>query len=314
MFGANKRYTYTWMIVYAFLILLSLTSGGYAEVVYNIAFLMVLSQSLNIAMGFGGLVNLGFVSFLGVGAYVFAVLVVYGLNPYLSMLTGGFVAIIVALPIGMVVLRLRGPFFAICTLSLIFAAKYFFLGTGIGGGYYGITLYKYIGSLYNNYVLAYILLALSAVLTMLTNKLRRSSLGYSLMAIREDEDTAQTMGVDTFKSKLIAYAISAFFPGIVGGVFAFKIFWVLPDRVFNPFVTIEAVLTLLMGGAGSVTGPLIGALIYELMKDTLLRIPGLQGMQMPIFGILVIIIAISAPQGVVGLIKSKYRKLQDFII
>jgi branched-chain amino acid transport system permease protein len=137
----KHKYPLIWIFIYAFLIILSSISGASLELVYSIAFLMVLSQSLNIALGFSGLVNLGIIAFSGVGAYTFAVLVYQNLNPYLSMLVGGFTSVIIALLIGVVVLRLKGPFFAIGTLTLMFAAKYFIIGTGIAGGSYGLTCF-----------------------------------------------------------------------------------------------------------------------------------------------------------------------------
>ncbi|MEM3602536.1 MAG: branched-chain amino acid ABC transporter permease [Candidatus Bathyarchaeia archaeon] len=283
-----------------------------AELAYSIMFLVILSQSMNIALGFSGLVNLGCVAFLGVGAYIFSVLAVLGLNPYYCLIVGGCISMALSLLIGAIVLRLKGPFFAICTLSLASAIRYLIIGTGVAGGHYGIQLYKYIGHMYNTYALILILIFTSLIMTILTLKLSNSPFGYSLKALREDHDVAQTLGINTFKCKLIAFAISSFFPGVVGGIMAFRQFWVTPDGAFSLIWSVEAILALIIGGSGSVVGPIAGAIVYEILKDFLMRY--FPGFQVLIFGILLIVITLMIPGGLMGFLKAKIRRLQKILI
>lgn len=306
-----KKYV-GFILIYILLIASSLISKAYLEIVYYILFLMVISQSLNIIMGFGGLYNFGHAVFIGIGAYMFALLVVQGLNPYLSMIIGGIVSSIVAFLIGIVVLRLRGPFFAICTLCTVPAVRYLIIGGKIAGGAAGITLFRYLGEAYNPYVLTYILLLLSIAATVLTLKLSISPLGYSLKALREDHDAAETSGVNTTRCKVIAFILSALFPGIAGGVVAFKIFWVMPETVIDLSWSIEAILIVLLGGSGTAIGPIIGAVIYEMLKDLLMRY--FPGLQLLIFGLLVVAIISIAPEGIIGLLRSRFKRLRDFLI
>lgn len=300
------------VIIYVLLIAFSLISPVYREVIYDIVFLMVMAQSLNIIMGFGGLYNFGHAIFVGIGAYVFALLVVLGVNPYLSMVIGGAASSIVAYLIGMVVLRLRGPFFAICTLCIVPAAQYLIVGGKIAGGAAGITLFRYLGELYNPYVLVCILLILSIAITVLTLKISVSPLGYSLKALREDDDAAETLGVNTVKCKIIAFVLSALFPGIAGGVTAFRMFWVMPETVINLSWSLEAILIVLLGGGGTIIGPIIGAIMYEVLKDVFMRF--FPGLQLLIFGIVVVVITLIAPEGIVGLLRRKYERLRKLLI
>jgi len=306
-----KRYL-VFVVIYLILIALSLVSTAYLEVIYYILFLMVISQSLNILMGFGGLYNFGHAVFIGIGAYAFALLVVQGINPYISMIAGGVLSSVVALLIGMVTLRLRGPYFAICTLAIVPAIKYLIIGGKIAGGAAGIVLLRYLIEAYNPYILSYILLSLSIIITILTLKISTSPLGYSLKALREDHDAALTSGVDATRCRVIAFILSALFPGVAGGVVAFKIFWVMPETVIDLTWSVEAILIVLLGGSGTVTGPIIGALIYEALKDLLMRY--FPGLQLLIFGLLVVALISVAPEGIVGLLGNRFKKLRRILI
>lgn len=297
---------------YIVLVVLSVSSEVNAQLAHNILFSLVLSTSLNIVLGFTGLPNLGHVAFLGIGAYTFGVLVYQGLNPYLSMVLAGVVSSIVSLLLGIIVLRLRGPFFACGTITLATAIPNLINATGFAGGATGLPLYMYLGELYDVRVFISILLLSSLTINILTFRLLKSKLGYSLMAIREDEDAAQTVGVNVFRSKLIAFAMSAFFPGIAGGVMGFRLFLLTPSAAFNISYTIEAVLTTLLGGSGTMIGPVIGVFIYQILKDFLMSF--LPGLQLLIFGTLVILIVLFAPEGLVGTLRGKFKKLKNVLI
>jgi len=309
-----KNYAYISIIgIYVILILVSMISPYTLEIVYYTLLLMILAQSLNIIMGFAGLYNFGHAAFVGIGAYTFAILVVKGVDPYLSMIIGGLVASFTAFLLGLVVLRLKGPFFAISTLGILEAIRYFIIGTPkITGGAAGFTLFKYLGTSYNPYILVYILLILSVVTTIFLIILSHSSLGYSLKALREDHDAAEASGVNTTRCKIIAFILSAFFPGVAGGVIAFKTFWVMPETIFDISYSIEAILTVLLGGSGTIIGPIIGAMIYNISKSLFMSY--FPGFQLIVFGILTIIIILIAPEGVIGLLNNRFKKVRRFLI
>lgn len=296
-------------VLYAILFLLSLFSTSLAELVFLILVTCILSQSLNIIMGLAGLVNLGQAFFFGTGAYMFTFLVINKVNPYLSMLLGGLASAIFALALGLVLLRLRGVYFACGTLVVTLAAPYFISGTGIIGGFAGLNIYRYISPFYNIHLCLFLLLITSAIISVLTIKLLKSPFGYSLKAIKDDHDAAETLGINTFRQKTIAFCISALFSGISGAIWAFKQAYILPYIVFNPLRSIEAILTMLVGGAGTVMGPILGTIMYEALRDAVMRTA--PGLQVFIFGILVIIIVLMAPEGLIGLLRKKFRKIQD---
>jgi len=298
-------------VIYAILVVFSLISSAYAELIYSILFLMVLAQSLNIVFGFAGLVNLGHAAFVGIGAYTFAILSSQGFNPYIAIFLGGFSSCALAFVIGFIVFRVKEIFFPIATAILVTAIPYFIIGTGVAGGYYGITLYLYVGSVYNPYILLFILLVLSIIITLITFRMTVSPFGYALKALREDYDAAETTGVNAFRCRLIAFVLCAFFPGVAGGLMAFKTFWVTPSGAFNMMYSGEAILVTLLGGSGSVFGPIIGSLIYEILKDVLMR--NVPGFQMLIFSLLVIVIVLFAPEGVVGYIKDRSKRVSKIL-
>lgn len=297
--------------LYAILILLSLFHRSLAELVFLILITCILSQSLNIIMGLAGLVSLGQAFFFGTGVYMFTYLVINEVNPYLSIIFGGLISAVFALALGLVLLRLRGVYFACGTLVITLAAPYFISGTGIVGGFAGLNIYKYISPFYNIYICLFSLLATSVIMSILTIKLLRSPFGYSLKAIKDDHDAAETLGINTFRQKTIAFCISALFSGVAGAIWAFKQAYILPSIAFNPLRSIEAILTMLVGGAGTVTGPILGTIIYEAFRDAVMRIA--PGLQVLIFGILVIIIVLMAPEGLIGLLRKRFKSIRDKI-
>lgn len=299
-------------LIYAVLFALSAISSAYAELVYSILFLMVLAQSLNIVFGFAGLVNLGHAAFVGMGAYTFALLVSQGFNPYIAIFLGGFSSCALAFIIGLIVFRVKELFFPIATVIFATAIPYFIIGTGVAGGYYGITLYLHVGSVYNPYLLLFILFVLSIIITLITFRMAISPFGYALKALREDYDAAETTGVNAFRCRLIAFILCAFFPGVVGGIMSFKTFWVTPSGAFNIMYSVESILVTLLGGSGSVFGPVIGSLLYEILKDVLMRYA--PGFQMLIFSLLVIVIVLFAPEGLIGYLRGKIRRIGKILI
>jgi len=136
--------------------------------------------------------------------------------------------------------------------------------------------------------------------------IRRSRLGLGLMSIREDEDAAEASGVNTLKYKLTAFLISTSLAGLGGGVYAYYAAAVRPGYLFSALWTFDAVIIVFVGGVGTITGPIIGAIFFVLLKQLLsLYLPG--GSHVMVFGILFIIVVLYLPGGLIGLI-SKFRK------
>ncbi len=293
----------------------------------TIMFFIGIAMALNIIMGFAGYVSFGHTVFLGISGYVFALLVYYNrdfanlMNMYsgipiffIALLAGG-VSALVAFLVGIPVLKLKGAFFAIATIGLDFAALYIikafipilnpeFFGAQIILPAYALA-YKD-----NVFVAMYITFALIIIANYL---IRRSRFGMGLLAISEDEDAAEALGVPTTKYKLISFALSAFFTGMLGAVFGLNSGGV-DENLFNLAHTIDMIVMIVIGGIGTVMGPLVGSIIYFILYDTLLVT--YPEFNLVILGFIVAVIVLFAPRGVVGILRGKQfmgKKLRDII-
>ncbi|HET9224212.1 MAG TPA: branched-chain amino acid ABC transporter permease, partial [Roseiflexaceae bacterium] len=237
--------------------------------VLNLCFLVFLNislgQSWNMLAGFAGQTSLGHAAFFGIGALVTRLLWTSGYPLLLALIAGALVATLFALIIGLPTFRLRGAYFAIGTLGMAEALRITVgqtmplvdtLPTSQIAGY----------SLAARYYLA-LALALATVGTAML--LLRSRLSLGLLAIREDEQAAQATGVNALAHKLSAFALSSFFAGLAGGVFAYYQVSYYPEAVFSPVWTFDALLITFVGGLGTVGGPVIGAIFYTLVREQL---------------------------------------------
>lgn len=228
-----------------------------------------LAMAMQIMIGLAGWPALGNVVFFGVGAYAASLATLrLDVPVVLAIPFGGVVAALVALVAARAMLSLRGSYFLMATVALNFAMLEFVMVTrAITNGPQGLTLRPVIvGSpevVYNFfYFVFFLVLALSAIVLYL---LRRSRLGYGLLAIKGNEDAAMMLGVPTFRYKAIAWATSAAVTGVIGGVYAFWIGYIDPDSVFDLLISLAVILMVLLGGRLLIFGPILGALAYELV-------------------------------------------------
>jgi branched-chain amino acid transport system permease protein len=265
--------------------------------------LMILAYSMNLFTGLSGYANFGHVVFYGLGAYTVAVSAT-GLSSIgmplptpVYVLGAGVFAAIFALVIGFPILRLRGDYFAIATLGINEAVRVTICNTkelGEGRGIYilGLVPSYDIKMLY----IQLLLIAFAVVITM--HIALKTKLGYGLRAIRADEDVAEIMGVNTSKYKIMAYALGAFFAGLAGGVVTLQFACSFPEYLFIGR-SVDMFSAIIIGGIGTLLGPLIGSVIFWIVKDALL-------IQFPyfhliIFGVALIILILFFPRGIVGL-------------
>ncbi|MEM3697318.1 MAG: branched-chain amino acid ABC transporter permease [Candidatus Bathyarchaeia archaeon] len=297
------------LCAYAILFIYSLTSGVAKELTYSILLTLINAQAFNLALGYSGLINLGQAGFLGIGSYAFyAVISLLPINPYIAVVLSSFITLAIAVSIGYFLARFRGFLFVFGTMILAAGVPYLIMGLDILGGAEGILTYKDLGPFYDFDIILAILFLTSLLTTILTFIIVKSRLGYSLKAIRDDEDAAATSGVNVLRSKLIVFAISAFALGVAGGLRLFKVNYLSPSTAFSMAFTIEALVVILTGGPGSLIGPFIGTLLYQILKDILMRtVPGLQ---LLVFGVIVVIMGLSTPEGIAGLLK-RIKSLRD---
>jgi branched-chain amino acid transport system permease protein len=263
----------------------------------NLLFLVFLyislGQSWNILAGFAGQTSLGHAAFFGIGALTTRMLWANGWPFALALPLGALAATVFALIIGVPTFRLRGAYFAIGTLGMAEALRITVSQTMPLVS--TLPTEQIVG--YNLAARYYMALALALATVGTAALLLRSRLSLGMLAVREDEEAAQATGVNALAHKLIAFAISSFFAGLAGGVFAFYQVSYYPDATFGPHWTFDALLISFVGGLGTVAGPVIGALFYILVRERLAVT--LVDIHQIIFGILFIIVVLVFPGGLV---------------
>jgi branched-chain amino acid transport system permease protein len=264
---------------------------------------VALAQSWNLISGLTGYVSFGHVAFFGTGAYAAGILMTtHGWSWVPASLMGGVAAVLLALVIGYPCLRLTGPYFAIAMLGLNEVMRvlvsYF---EGLTGGGLGLSLPTLYASVEIYYAMGFAAIAVTAVAYFIIT----SRFGLRLMTIREDELAAEAMGIDTARYKLIAFLLSAFTPGVVGGLFARDTGYIEPISVFPLLFTITMIVMALFGGKGTIWGPVLGAaalfVLQELVWARFLYL------HQVLFGAIIIIVVLLMPKGVLGVLQEHYR-------
>jgi branched-chain amino acid transport system permease protein len=277
----------------------------------------LVGQGWNLLGGYGGQYSFGHAAFFGTGAYVTAILQVrYGVNAWLAFCLGIAAGAVAGALIGVLSFRsgLRGSYFALVTLAFaevlrILASVAPITGAGVG------TLIKLDLRLeafqFQSRVPFYwIILALVGASCMLMRAIEDSRFGAYLVAVRENEDAAQALGVDTMLVKTIAITISAAMTAAAGGFYAQYFLFLDAGIAYGPWISVEALLAPIIGGVGTVFGPLLGALVVKTLGEaTRLMIGDAPGLDLVIFGGVLILIVAFAPQGIAGILSKARNRL-----
>jgi branched-chain amino acid transport system permease protein len=265
------------------------------NVMVTLIIYIILSQSWNLIGGYTGQVNLGIVAFFGISTMVTHFLWKAGLPIFSAILAGSLSAAILAALIGLPTLRLRGMYFAVGTLALaqaaqVVVANIFVRQVAMPASF--TTTY----SLAARYYLGLLLLVISVAVVYFVT---RSKVGLAMVAIRDDEQAAQVTGVKVFKYKVIALLISAVLAGLAGGFYAYVrlSFWQI-SIVFSPLWTFDALLAVVIGGAGTLGGPIIGSIFLVVLSEIFANTLGQA--HLIIFGFLFILVVLFLPQGLMG--------------
>ncbi|MGB9728257.1 MAG: branched-chain amino acid ABC transporter permease [Thermoprotei archaeon] len=271
---------------------------------------LVLTYSINMITGFTGYVDFGHIVFYGIGAYATAVAIenfyMLQINPYIFSIIGGIIASAFALLIGTPILKVRGAYFAIATLGMNEAMKVLISNTAALGGSYGIPLARYVKyDPISSYISMWILLLITMVMTLYISN---SKFGYGLRSIYENEDAAEALGVNTRLYKLSAYALSAFIAGIAGGISGILHVYISTEGYFDVTYNVKMLVAMMLGGQGTIIGPLIGGIIlYTIEYTTLVSFANIHPI---IFGVLLIGLVLFMPRGIMGVIARKFRFLR----
>jgi len=287
----------------AFLILYPLvTHNQYWQNILLLCFLIgILASGWNIVSGYTGYASLGQGAFLGFGAYATALLAIHtGASVWWFVPAGGVVACIIAALLGLVSMRTRGHSFVIITIALLYISQLVALNwSSFTGGSRGLTLpLTTYAREWQNTPFYYVLLLLLALSVALSWWIRRTKLGMGLLAIREDEDKAVAIGVNGLVYKVLAFVASALFAGMAGGVYAYYLTFIDPTGMFDILFSVQLVLAALLGGRGTLWGPVLGGFGIELLDEGTNNLFGGTEAHVVVFGMLMVLVLLFLPRGV----------------
>jgi ABC-type branched-subunit amino acid transport system ATPase component/ABC-type branched-subunit amino acid transport system permease subunit len=286
------------------------SANAYREtVLIQIFLLAVMAGGWNIISGYTGYVSLGQSAFLGIGAYTVGILSMHvAVSPLLLAPLGGIAAAVTAVILGAVIMRTRGHSFVIITIAFLFLMQALALNLpGITGGSNGITLpLPHWSNDTQQLPFYYSMLGLMALSIALSWRIRRTKFGTGLIAIREDEDKAAAIGVRTSVYKILSFTASAVFIGVAGGVYAYFLTFIDPRGMFDILVSVQVVLAALLGGRGTLWGPVVGAFIILPLNEA--TNASSQGTHFVLFGVLLGAVVLFMPQGIVPTLNALWAR------
>ncbi len=289
------------------------------ENAFTILKAIALASSLNILLGYTGYVNFGHIVFFGFGGYVgLYFLNEEGWSIWASLIIAGISSGLLAFLLGKAILRLRGAYFALATIGINEAVKAFVNNFDLFGGPIGMTLnfrvYKEYGGAAEALNMAfYVMAGLAVAAIVISYLVRISKFGLGLLAIRENEDAAEVMGVAAPNAKTWAYVLSAIIPGMVGLLFFFKNGNVEPHGAFPLHASIELLVMIMLGGQGTVLGPILGAFAYQGMRGYLVTSDFFKDIQLSVSGAILLIIILFIPTGAVGWLRHRFTPLRRIL-
>ena len=273
----------------------------------DILMFMILAMSWNFIGGLTGYPSFASAAFFGVGAYTTAILMNHGAPFLVAMPLGGVVGAAIALLLGIPILRLRGHYFAIATYGVAEGLRELAENLEITGAADGINLPQIEGTVdYFTKYFYYSMLAVAVLTVLTTYWVTRHRLGYGLVAIRENEDAAGMLGVEATKYKITAFVLSAIFPAMAGGVYAYRAAFVEPIDVFDVLFSIEAIVMALLGGVGTVVGPLVGAFFLEIINNYLWS--QFLEFHSAFLGLIMVLVVIFTPRGLMAVVQEMRMK------
>ncbi|MGD8739797.1 MAG: branched-chain amino acid ABC transporter permease [Desulfobacterales bacterium] len=294
-----------WAAALIVLLMMPLFLGKYSIFLLGLlATYALVSLGLNLLMGYTGQIAAGHAGFLAIGAYVTAIVTANfeWLPCPITLLLAGTISGVIGFLLGIPILRLKGFYIAMATLAFgVVVSEIILQWSSLTGGDDGFSVpTARIGSFVfdSDVKLFYLIIPVTIIMTLLAKNLVKGYIGRAFIALRESEVAAQTIGVDLAKYKTIAFAISAFYTGVAGGLFAYLITFLSPDA-FTIELSIDFIAMIVIGGMGSILGSIIGAVILTGIQQVF---AGLQDLQVLIFGLSLIVFMIFMPRGIVGML------------
>ena len=297
---------------------LLVTSRFAIDIFIRVLLFAFIGVAWNLIGGYAKQLSLGHAAYFGLGAYTSTILQIdFAISPWIGMLAGGVVAMLASLPIGALCFRLRGPYFAISTIATAQVFMLLFLKfRDFAWGAEGTT----IPNLGNAPLMMqfeakaayyYIALGLLALGLAITYRVERSWMGYYLVAIGEDEDAAEAIGVNAMRIKRDIYMISAFLTALAGTFYVQYIYFIDPATAFNFNISVEAALVSIVGGVGTLWGPVIGTVLLEATSALLQSWLGsaFGGVQLTVYSLILMVVILWRPTGLLGVLKEAYARI-----
>ncbi|HLW55160.1 MAG TPA: branched-chain amino acid ABC transporter permease [Candidatus Angelobacter sp.] len=276
------------------------------QVFFRIVLFAALGLAWNLVGGYAGQLSLGHAAFFGLGAYGLAIFAARGLPVWAAVLLAAIIAAAFAAIIGQIVFRLRGPYFTLATIAFGEVLRLGAANLQVTGGAIGLSTPALFhgGSVWRLYYLAAV--ALAAICFLVNYATEHSRPGYYLMAIREDEDTASAVGIDTASYKVRSLVISAFLTALGGAIYGSAFQYIVPDSVLTLEISVQVAIITMLGGAGTLMGPIVGAVLLlsasEVFKNQF------QEGHLLIYGILIVVVVLFLPEGIVGGLRQLARR------
>jgi branched-chain amino acid transport system permease protein len=309
---ARSQRMHRWVLIISIALVVGLASVPFWSTVavcrtmVTLFTLMALAQMWNLLGGYAGLISVGQQAYIGLGAYgVWLMGDVIGLNPFVAVFLAGGLAVLIALPVAPLIFRLRGGYFAIGTWVVaevvrLVVANIQATGGGSGKTVISVAKLPITTRIPGTYWLALVVAVGSILLVYL---LLRSRNGLALTAIRDNDLAAQSSGVNVFRTKLYVYLLAAFGCGVVGAVVAMNLLRIQPAAAFSINWTAYAIFIVVIGGFGTIEGPIIGSVIYFALLQTLSQYGTTY---MLLLGVIAVIVVARAPRGIWGFVVKRW--------
>ena len=281
------------------------------QILFRIYLFAALGLAWNLVGGYAGQLSLGHAAYFGAGAYGLALFSgKLGISPWLAVLMGVVVALACALLIGGVSFRLRGPYFVLATIAFAEVLRLIAKNlAAVTGGDVGVQ----VPALFHgnvNRAFYWAAVALTGLAFATTVAISRARFGYYLMAIREDEDTALSVGISAAKTKLAALLVSAALTALAGALYASLFLYIVPDQVLAIDVSNEIAIVAMLGGAGTVLGPIVGSVVLESASEIFKNV--FKEAHLLIYGVLLVVVVLFLPEGIIGAITAFLRRRAMF--
>ena len=262
---------------------------------------MAMSQMWNLLGGYAGMLSLGMQAFIGIGGYSLTILSVnYGVNIYLAIIIGAVICALFGLAVSPAIFKMSGVYFAIGTWIIAEALNIFFSNWK----FVGYAQYWSISTVFSlsNKQLYYTALIVAVLAVLVVFGLLRTKTGLALMAIRDSASAAETMGVELYKTKLKCYVIACFMMGLIGGAQYMQTAYINPSTGFSINWTIAMTFAVIIGGLGTMEGPIVGSVLYVIIVQIMYNYPGMSNI---VLGIIAIVVIMVAPDGIMGTLYKK---------